>query len=254
MKNIYKFLLGLCTVFPALTSCEKDLPVYNNEACGLMFEYKYERDSVFGYSFAFGPSDVTIDTVFMKVSLLGNVTDYDRPIALQQVLTGKNDARPGEHYVPFDDPSLASKYILPAKATSATIPVVFKRDATLKSADYILKLTFKPNEAFTFAAKERAYRTLTVSDQLLMPNNWRLYCQHFFGRYGKVKHQFMIDVTGFRWDNEYVDNEVKRYLSSDQNVLFGLQYKLRDAVKQYNATHKEPLWEGEEYDNALVKF
>lgn len=75
-----------------------------------------------------------------------------------------------------------------------------------------------------------------------------------FGRYGKVKHQFMIDVTGFRWDNEYVDNEVKRYLSSDQNVLFGLQYKLRDAVKQYNATHKEPLREGEEYDNALVKF
>ena len=31
-------------------------------------------------------------------------------------------------------------------------------------------------------------------------------------------------------------------------------YKLRDAVKQYNATHKEPLREGEEYDNALVKF
>ena len=147
MKNIYKFLLGLCTVFPALTSCEKDLPVYNNEACGLMFEYKYERDSVFGYSFAFGPSDVTIDTVFMKVSLLGNVTDYDRPIALQQVLTGKNDARPGEHYVPFDDPSLASKYILPAKTAERReghAPVVYHPDLeTVVIQRPVTKLVFQ---------------------------------------------------------------------------------------------------------------
>ena len=77
MKKLYKSLFVLCMAFP-FVSCEKDLPVYDYEECGLMFEYQYARDSTYSYSFAFGPSDVTVDTVELDVALLGNVVDYDR--------------------------------------------------------------------------------------------------------------------------------------------------------------------------------
>ena len=253
MKKLYKFLLSLCVVFP-LVSCEKDLPVYDYKECGLMFEYEYARDSVYSYSFAFGPSDVMRDTVKLDVALLGNVVDYDRVISLRQILTGEHDAQSGVHYVPFDDPSLASQYILPANATSAVIPVVLLRDVSLQENDYNLRVTFQSNADFSFVAKEKSYRSIVIADQLIQPNNWDSYCKHFFGSYGKVKHQFMIDETGFPWDNEYVDNEIYGYLSNDQNVLFALQAKMQNALAEYNATHEEPLREGEEYDYVLVDF
>ncbi|HBB07780.1 MAG TPA: hypothetical protein DCZ73_08475 [Bacteroides sp.] len=253
MKKLYKSLFVLCMAFP-FVSCEKDLPVYDYEECGLMFEYQYARDSTYSYSFAFGPSDVTVDTVELDVALLGNVVDYDRVISLRQIPTGNNDAQAGVHYVPFDDPSLVSKYVLPANATSAVIPVVLLRDASLQEADHMLKVTFQSNDDFSFVSKEQSYRNIVIADQLIKPNNWDSYCRHFFGTYGKVKHQFMIDETGFRWDNEYVDTDILGYLSNDQNVLFGLQAQLQNALEEYNATHEEPLREGEEYDYVLVDF
>lgn len=254
MRNLHKIICGFCMLLPFFSSCEKDLEVYGYTECGLMFNYDEARDSTYGYSFAFGPSDVVIDTVNFRVDLVGDVVDYDRPILLKQVATSVNDAQSGVHYVPFDDPSLAGKYILPADSISTSIPIVLKRDASLKQVDYNLKLTFAVNEAFSFAAEERAFRTVVIADQLLKPNNWETYCKHFFGDYGKVKHQFMIDQTGFRWDNEYVDNEIYRFYLTDQNVLFGMQYDLQNKVDEYNATHEEPLREGAEYNNVLVDF
>ena len=50
MKKLYKSLFVLCMAFP-FVSCEKDLPVYDYEECGLMFEYQYARDSTYSYSF-----------------------------------------------------------------------------------------------------------------------------------------------------------------------------------------------------------
>lgn len=254
MKKLYKLVAMACMTVPLFTSCEKDLQPYDREECGLKFVYTQDRDSVYNYSFAFGPSTVTVDTVKFEVELMGNLADYDRPIALQQVPTGKNDAVSGVHYVPFDDPSLASKYILPKNTVRTVIPIVLKRDASLKETDYNLKVTFKVNEAFSFTAKERSSRGVLVADQLIEPTNWKSKCQYFFGAYGKVKHQFMIDETGFRWDNDFVDTDVQEWLANDQNVLFGLQSELQNAVDAYNATHEEPLREGPEYGNILVKF
>lgn len=255
MRKLYKLSLGICAMLPLMASCEKDLPIYSNEACGLEFEYEYTRDSVYNYSFAFGPSNVEVDTVKFEVNLLGNVVDYDRPISLQQVMTGSNDAQVGIHYVSFDDPSLTDKYVLPANAISTEIPIVLLRDPSLKQNDYKLKITFKDNEAFTFTAKEHAYRSVIIADQLIKPTNWENYaCSHFLGTYGPVKHQFMIDVTGYPWDNEFVDNQYYTWLQTDQNILFRLQNELQAAVDEYNATHDEPLREPEEYDYAEVKF
>ena len=74
-------------LLPMFTACEKDLPVYENSQCWLKFNYERDADSLVSYSFAYGPSEVTVDTVWVKVQLMGSVEDYDRPIALEQVMT-----------------------------------------------------------------------------------------------------------------------------------------------------------------------
>lgn len=243
MKHIYQ-LWGICLVaFPILAGCEKDLPVYNYSECGLKFSYTQDRDSVYNYSFAFATSELNLqeDTVKVKVALVGDVADYDRPISLQQIPSGAKDAVAGTHYVPFDDPSLASLYVLPKNAISTIIPIVVKRDASLKTDDYKLKFTFKTNDNFSFTLKERGAYSVVIADQLIKPNNWDNYCEHFFGSYSKVKHQLLIDATGFKWDNDFVDNRVKYYMGKDQNVVTGWQKKAQLALDEYQAEHGEPL-------------
>ena len=243
MKQIYKIFLGVIASFPLLTGCEDDLPVYTNPNCGLKFEYEYDRDSVYSYSFAFEDETVVQDTVWFDVRLVGDLKDYDRPIALSQVMTGKNDAVAGEHYVPFDDPGLASKLIMPANAIDTKLPVVVKKGGVLKGddmADVTLKVTFKVNEAFVYAVKERDQRGILIANYLIQPNNWDTYCNHFFGAYSRVKHQAMIDATGFKWDNEFVDVTVAYYFE-DQNVITSWVQKVNVWLAEYEAEHGEPL-------------
>lgn len=241
MKQLYQFVCGACLLLPCLASCEKDLPIYDYPECGLEFPYEQARDSVYNYSFAFGPDDVVEDTVRFEVALIGTPTDYDRPITLKQVMTGKNDAEAGKHYVPFDDPSLASKYILPKNAISVEVPIVVKREASMKNTDYTLLVSFQPNEDFTFTSKERKQRAVTISDQLVKPNEWDNKASYHFGAWSRVKHQFMIDVTGYRWDNDFFANEMTAWLDGDQSILMGLQKQMQNALAEYEAEHGQML-------------
>ena len=245
MKRIYALIMGVCMLLPMFTACEKDLPVYENSQCWLKFNYERDADSLVSYSFAYGSSEVTVDTVWVKVQLMGSVEDYDRPIALEQIMTGDNDAVSGEHYVPFDDPELTQKYyFMPKNAIIADIPVVLKRSASLKNANYNLKLTIKNNDVFAVGSKERSTRRILIADQLVKPNKWSSY-EYFFGKYSQAKHQFMIDATGNKWDDEYFSDVLDFYLKGDQNYIFWLNGELRAALEEYERVHGEPLYEDE---------
>ncbi len=244
MKRIHILLMGACMLLPAFTACEKDLEPYNQEDCGVYFYYgRSENDTIVNYSFAFGPQEVVEDTVRFEVRLMGDPVDYDRIVMLEQVMTGKNDAVAGKHFVPFDDATYQSKCVLPKNATSAKIPVVLKRDPSLKTEDYNLKFTFKLNEVFSYTAKESRFMKVLIADQLIKPTEWDDKVKHFFGEYGKKKHQLMIDATGKRWDNDYITNEITYYLTYDQNMIFGLNKVVKAALEEYNATHETPLTE-----------
>lgn len=243
MKNIYKTMLGMALAVSLFTSCENDLPVYEGGASWLKFVYERSSDSIINRSFAYGSSDVKIDTVKLELQLMGEVKDYDRPFSLKQLPVGELDAVAGEHYVPFDDQELASKfYVLPANTTTVEIPVVLKRDPSLKENNYMLKFTIAESGEFACGSKERAFRTIVIADQLIQPNNWNGTIIHFFGTYGPVKHQFLIDVSGNRWDEEYVE-ELLGYASSDQGYLFYWNTFFKEALDEYNATHDKPLCE-----------
>lgn len=247
MKTYIRVIVGLLLFVPVLTSCEKDLSA-NVEARGrlnFVYEDYLVKDSVASFSFSYGPATTLIDTVWLGVRTMGIPAEYDRPFSLQQLSTGSDDAQPGVHYVPFDDPELVSKYYyIPAKAIEVQIPIVLKRDASLKEKNYILRVGFKPNESFDYGSKEFSFKRIIIADQLVKPKNWNSYCKHFFGEYGPVKHQFMIDVSGEKWDDEYVDSVIGMYLSLDQNYLFYLAQKMYRALQEYNETHDKLCEEG----------
>lgn len=233
MKNICKTMLSMGLAVFLFTGCENDLPVYEGGESWLKFEYEYTRDSIINYSFAYGHSSVQIDTVELELQLMGEVKDYDRPFTLKQVPAGGLDAVAGEHYVPFDNQELVSAYVLPANATKVTVPVVLKRDPSLKENPYTLRLTIGETGEFACGSKERAYRTIVIADELTKPNGWDN-LEHFFGTWGKVKHQFMIDVSGNKWDEEYVQGLVD-IMYTDQGYLFYWNDIFRQALKKYNA-------------------
>ncbi len=62
------------------------------------------------YSFVYVGDEVEVDTVWFEISTMGFVSDEDRPLELEQIQTGKNDAKADVHYVAFTNEELKAKY------------------------------------------------------------------------------------------------------------------------------------------------
>ena len=183
MKQLINILTG-CIFLWGMSSCEKDLPVYETPDCWLNFVYYSYDGSVLGteevtdemryasYSFVYVGDEVEVDTVWFEVSTMGFVSDEDRPLELEQILTGKNDAKADVHYVAFTNEELKAKYMIPARKTGTKIPVVVKRDPSLSNGDVTLQFTFKDNGYFKPGYDGLTTRTLSISSKLTKPSVW----------------------------------------------------------------------------------
>lgn len=252
MKRAFHILYAVAGLSALLLSgCEQELPVYDNPVSYLKFVYDNKGDTLTNFSFAYGPDSVTVDTFHVKLQLQGNLSSSPRVVTLKQFPAGEglDDAVPGVHYVAFNDAQLANYYILAGDTTTVTVPVILKRDKSLKEKNYHLKFTIASTDVFSVGSKENSFRHIVIADRLIKPNHWGDYVQYFFGDYGAAKHKFLIDVTGKKWDDDYVDNEFHNYLTNDQSYLFWLNQKVQTALTEYNATHSEPL---KEADGQLV--
>ncbi len=206
MKRINRYLI---IVFGTLIlfSCENKLEMFNHDN-GLNFIYNNKADSTINYSFVYGPSTAVSDTLWVKVETMGYIGEVDREIELEQIMTGANDAVAGTHFVAFDDSSLKELYKMPKGAITVTLPIILKRAPSLKTTQVTLYLKFKENAHFKKALPKRNRLRITISDQLSKPMYWAYTAKYFFGQYGPVKHQFLIDITGKRWDDDYLYNEL----------------------------------------------
>ena len=232
MKQLINILTGSLFLF-GMSSCEKDLPVYETPDCWLNFVYYSSYDgSVLGteevtdemryasYSFVYVGEEVEVDTVWFEISTMGFVSDEDRPLELEQIQTGGNDAKADVHYVAFTNEELKAKYMIPARKTGTKIPVVVKRDPSLRNGDVTLQFTFKDNGYFKPGYDGLTTRTLSISSKLTKPSVWEeSYCDYVFGLYGSEKHRLMIEWTGEKWDDAYIkelmdgDNAYVNYLA-----------------------------------------
>ena len=251
-----KYLNILCAIgmVTGLASCEKDLEVYSDSTCRLNFYYEkvntrsdfYPEMAEATYSFVYGPSTLTEDTLWYEVETMGFLSDRDRTVTLVQVATDGNDAVAGQHYVAFDDATLKSKYVIPAGKARTKIPVVLLRDASLKNESVTLRFSIQANEYFQLGYPELATRQVTFTDQLTEPaewsyNPWPEYGDYslksYFGEWGPVKFQFFIEETGKKWDNEYL-----KELRDGDNTYF--TYILRKMNKRINEVNAERQAQG----------
>lgn len=235
-----------------LSGCEKDLEVYSDPTCRLNFTYEnvenrsdfksqYATDT---YSFVYSGDSVERDTVWYDIQTMGFLSDEDRPVTLVQLDTAACNAQPGVHYVAFDDASLQSYYIIPAGKSTARLPIVLLRDATLKDTTVVLKFGIQSNEWFQNGYPEFQNRVLTFTDRLSEPSKWNAMYYPFpsfptygvsfadyFGVYGTVKHRFLIEQNGEKWDDDYID----KLMTGDQQYLSYLVTKMSKALEELNA-------------------
>lgn len=259
--SIAAFLLGSIFI-----SCQDQLKPYSttDNKVGFYNEGEYKSiDTLINYTFVFEDSKVTSDTIYIGMRTLGFVVNYDRPIKLKQVPIDKGiQAVAGTHYVPFDDPSVAKHYIIPANKNYVNIPLVVKRDKSLKENKYYMKIMVENNEHFTQSWIGEDYMVIELSDLLTKPKEWTSTLEYYFlGKYGQAKHQFMFETVGERIDDNYLKNILPNPSVPDMAYLQYMSGFYSSELRKYNAQRvanglgllrEEPTIEGTE--GALVQF
>jgi hypothetical protein len=240
MKNRSKILAGMLLA-TALASCEKDLEVYHEDTCRLNFYYSgvsgtssLERSLTdTHYSFVYGGKHLESDTLWLPMQTMGFVYDEPRAISLEQIdnedaLLPKAVA--GKHYMALEQ--LSSYYVVPAGTAMASVPIVLLKDASLDEQEYLLTLRIRANEWFENGYEAFQTRRIYITNMLSEPSAWyQTYCHYYFGKYGPVKHQFLIDETGEKWDNDYINT----LMEGDTGYINYLAEKMARRLAEINA-------------------
>lgn len=193
MKKITNYILGLFPVF-GLFACEQDMEVYSAPENRLNIKNK---EMSITRTFVYDEESRVLDTVWLELETMGFVVDYDRPFILEQVVADTNkQAEAGVHFIALDDPLVAGHYKIPAGKSKANVPIVLKRDPSLRLEEVTLGLKIGVNEHFVSGYEPYRSYVIKTSDILVQPTHWDMYASYYFaGKYGEVKHRFMINVT-----------------------------------------------------------
>ncbi len=227
----------------ALASCKKDQYYLYNDVARLQFGPDITRiytasynltDTLKPATFYYDAPAKTRDTVLFDIYAIGGTSTADRPFKLEQVqVTGANNAVVGQHYLSFTDASISKNYVIKAGTIHSFVPVVLLRDASLKTNTVVLKFNIVANESFQLGEKSNLWRKVEFTDRLSQPAAWNASStQYYYGKYSVVKHKFMIDNTGLKWDQDFMNALPNDYAQ--------LQYwvgVLKTALITYNAAH-----------------
>jgi len=239
MKSIQ--IVFIIIIFAGITSCKKEKYYLFNDVARLQFGADPTvlgnnslTDTVKPYTFYYETPAKVQDTAWFNIYAIGGISGSDRPFTLQQVtLDGVPNAEAGKHYKAFNDPSLASLYVIKANQVMTRVPVIVLRDASLKTTTVTLKLEVKENEIFRIGEKARIWRKLLITDRLVRPTGWdNSATMYYFGKYSVVKHQFMIEVTGKKWDQPFF---VEMY--TDYSLVNYYKSIVTTALIDYNNAH-----------------
>lgn len=252
-KYLYLFLF-----FSIINSCrEEQIPTYS----GGNYVYFEKEDTKLPlwakkYSFVYLKSDVKIDTIYARLRVSGPTVGYDRNVRFKQELKYRlqhiydengavdsmlvlepNQAVPGVHYVSFEDETMKDRMVVKKDSAFADIPIVLIRDISLREADRSLLFRIVPTEDLLPGDVKSIKGSITISDILTVPAGWEKnpinpgVKNEYFGEYGRVKHQLLIDATGLVWDD-------KTMARCNEDFDFAMTCK-RKAVKMLDEINAE---------------
>ncbi len=210
--RVYTFIL---LSFFSLTACQKSKELLYTDIARIQFGpdpakipnvSQATADTLKTQTFVYLPSFIFTDTVFFDIYTMGRLSDRDRPFKIKQVqVKNAKNAIAGKHYKAFDNPEIAALYVIKAGTVHTRVPIVLVRDVSLRDEAYVLKFEVEENDCFRLGQADLLWRKVIFSDLMMRPSIWNeMYSNLYFGTYSEVKHQFMVDVTEQRWDQEFI--------------------------------------------------
>ena len=194
-----------------------------------------QQDSI-SYNFTEKQSSRLRDTIHLRVLSAGFLSDSDRAVRIAQTLAdGSPNALPGTHYVDFDDPALAGRFIVPAGSTRAELPIVILRDPSLRSQVVRLEIELRENDHFKVVIPELSRFVIKITDMIAKPSNWDFLWASYMGTWGPEKMRFLADYVGIAdYEGTHDASEMLYYRSVAIEKL-----------TEYNNTHATPLTEAD---------
>lgn len=216
MKNfIHIGCLSLLVLMTAvLSSCEKDGYVkYETDYASLRFEYPAAGNDSIVYSFALHP-DEEEGIVKIPFKLIGMAASQNRTVGIE-IIKDKTTAQEGEDF------EIVSNE-LPADSIVGSLQVKVKKTAKLDNGSLYIALRLCSNENFATAPINGDTYRIVMNNLLVEPTGWP------FGEYSRIKHQFVIKVTGIATDyDKWSTSDRIRYTS-----------QLNQALYEYNKEHQ----------------
>jgi hypothetical protein len=245
IKIIYISLLILSV--GALFSCqEKEIDRYENDPRLYFFRSSYvqgQRDSISASFFILG-NLASRDTVYLEIRTMGMPSTERRFFKVEQMNVGEAHAAiSGKHFVAFDDEVYKSLWVVEPGEITATLPIILLRDASLKSEEVRLEITFAENEYFKSGIINNSRFVIKISDYATKPATWDGW--YVLGAWGPQKMLFLIQYVGI----DFNDDPTK--YTADYNYLMYLMGLANEALANYTASHDKPL---QEEDGTLVSF
>lgn len=233
IKLPYAFMVMISILL--FNSCKKDMPAAYSGQQYIEFYYVNNIKAVTpGYSvFFYKNAAVQYDTVLFHVRAVGAIpgkTSYINFKAFPDPSKTPTypDAIAGVHYIPFDNPGLKLLWKMEAGKLEAYVPIITIRDASLKNSTYQLHFNITQSDDFLPGSPLHTEGIVYISDRLSQPSNWT--SSFWLGTYGPVKHQFMIDQSGQRWDADFIST-----IGTNTSLQAYYLYKFSQALKTLNA-------------------
>ena len=263
-------IISLCVAF-CCVACEESLPSYGTGWRGVQFVLNESslNPNVYSYSFVGKEDNLNQDTVWLTVRPQGLLPEKSSRIKLEQyegqewIYVYGNDglvtdsilrvipcqAEAGVHYVSFDDERMAKYLTLEPGELEKQIPVVVLRDESLRDTTYTLFFRIADSEDLMAGDEAHSNITLRIADCISRPSAWDNW--FFAGAWSRVRHEFMIRVTGKEWDNTFITSLTK----DDRNYYL---YVFNRELKIENAKRAEqglpPLRENPDDPNTELVF
>lgn len=168
---------------------------------------------VYFNNFYYKGKDITTDTVWIKIMSRAALPTKDCKVKLYAYNDSVNTLQAntirsteGVQYESFNSDNMQKLLVLHKGAMYDSIPLVLKRDPSLKTGTYSITVRLGDTDDIQAADhkankdNQHTFVEIYVADGLAKPSNWPSY----FGNYGPVKHDFMIRHTGDRWDEAFI--------------------------------------------------
>jgi hypothetical protein len=213
-----KKLKFICIIMVLLSvyACKQDQYYLYNDQARIQFGPEVSRiyqtnynlaDTLKPYTFFYEDASLMQDTVFFDIYAIGGTTNEDRSFTLEQTqVPNQVNAEAGKHYLAFNDPKATKNFIIKANTVHTRVPIIMLRDPSLKTSTVTLKFIIIPNKNFKSGEMNNLWRKIVFTDRLSQPAAWNAtFTQYYFGKYSIAKHQFMIQSTGEKWDQDFIN-------------------------------------------------